>query len=581
MKRLLLLLLIIRCVDLQAQQPVFFRITDTANPVVTFSNTPAPYKGLAWIDLDDDNLPDLFMSQRFLFHNDGNGQFTQLVSVAGAQGGQGAAGSSWGDINNDGLIDCITASSSSAMHLNNGNASFTVATGNVPELAGFAAWDCALADADNNGLLDLLFVHAEGFHATGPFPCKFYLQTSPGVFTAQSDYEFTDMNDPYTVPTWTDYDLDGDLDLFIGAGPGNGLGPDYRYKNLLKETGTFSLQRLTAAPFNLMENGQVYNFIDFDNDGDMDGFLTNYVGVVSRFWKNENGTLTSVSMPFTQSASAYLSNVWGDVDNDGDLDVLIATDGTPNVTLYRNNGSGGFLSAQLAGSADSTVCGIGLADYDNDGDLDMATNGPLGGRALFRNDNLAAGRHWIAFKLTGVNSNRSAIGARIRVKSSLNGQSVWQIREVLAHNSFQTQSDLRQHFGLKDALNIDSVEISWPSGLTQSFGALSADHIYRITEGEQPEDVSATHDAMAEIPEIRISPNPGTGVFQITIGNMPSDVQGITLQDMQGKTMEADIHRFQEGKYEIKLSETVPAGLYLLRVHFSTGLTASKSIIKH
>ena len=85
-------------------------------------------------------------------------------------------------------------------------------------------------------------------------------------------------------------------------------------------------------------------------------------------------------------------------NNDGDLDVLIATDGTPNVTLYRNNGSGGFLSAQLAGSADSTVCGIGLADYDNDGDLDMATNGPLGGRALFRNDNLAAGRHWIAFK---------------------------------------------------------------------------------------------------------------------------------------------------------------------------------------
>lgn len=581
MKRLLPLLQILLCVDVQAQQPVFSRITDTSNPVVTFSNTPAPYKGLAWIDLDDDNLPDLFMSQRFLFHNDGNGQFTQLVSVAGAQGGQGAAGSSWGDINNDGAIDCITASSSSAMHLNNGNASFMVSTADVPELTGFAAWDCALADVDNNGWLDLLFVHAEGFHATGPFPCKFYLQTSPGVFTAQSDYEFTDMNDPYTVPTWTDYDLDGDLDLFIGAGPGNGLGPDYRYKNLLKETGTFSLQRLTDAPFNLMENGQVYNFIDYDNDGDMDGFLTNYVGVVSRFWKNESGTLTPTSMPFTQSANAYLSNVWGDVDNDGDLDVLIATDGTPNITLYRNNGNGGFLAAQLAGSADTTVCGIGLADYDNDGDLDMATNGPLGGRALFRNDNLAAGRHWIAFKLNGVNSNRSAIGARIRVKSTLNGQSVWQLREVLAHNSFQTQSDLRQHFGLKDALNIDSVEISWPSGLTQFFGALAADRIYRITEGGPPEEVSATHDPMTEIPEIRVSPNPGMSVFQVELANTHPDMQKITIQDMQGKMMEAAIHPFQEGKYEIKLSETVPPGLYLLQIRFSTGQTASKSIIKH
>ncbi len=170
---------------------------------------------------------------------------------------------------------CITAGASSAVHINSGDGtSFSIATNTVPGLSSYPAWDCVVADVDNNGRLDLLLVHAENFHNTGPFPCKFYLQTSPGVFVQQTGYEFTDSNDPYTIPIWTDYDLDGDLDLFIGSGPGGSTGPDYRYKNLLKETGAFSLQRITAAPFNLLEDGQVYNFIDYDNDGDMDGMLT-------------------------------------------------------------------------------------------------------------------------------------------------------------------------------------------------------------------------------------------------------------------------------------------------------------------
>ncbi|HOY04450.1 MAG TPA: FG-GAP-like repeat-containing protein [Saprospiraceae bacterium] len=568
------------CCTLGAQQPVFTRITDASNPVVNFSNTQAPYKGLAWIDLDGDNRPDLFMSQRFLFHNDGNGQFTQLTSIPGAQGGQAAAGSSWGDIDNDGDPDCITASAGSGLHLNDGNSSFTLSTGNIPDLQGFAAWDCVLADADNNGLLDPLFVHAEGFHTTGPFPCKFYLQTSPGTFVAQSDYEFTDFNDPYTVPTWTDYDLDGDLDLFIGAGPGNGLGPDYRYKNLLKETGNFSLQRLTAPPFNLFENGQVYNFIDYDNDGDMDGFLTNYIGVASRFWKNENGVLTLTSMPFTQTSNAYLSNVWGDVDNDGDLDVLLSIDGTPQVTLYRNNGNGGFLAAQPAGSADSTPCSIGLADFDNDGDLDFATNGPLGGRALFRNDELASGLHWIAFTLTGTASNRSAIGARIRVKANIDNQSIWQIREVLAHNSFQTQSDLRQHFGLKGATTIDSLEIYWPSGLVQRFGAQNADRFYRITEGEQPEAVSAVTNVIENLPDLKISPNPIAGIFMVEIGPTNLVVQTIQLRDIQGKDIHADVKCLNPNTFEVKLPEILPTGIYSFTLNFTSGQSISRSVVK-
>ncbi|MCC6281854.1 MAG: VCBS repeat-containing protein [Saprospiraceae bacterium] len=563
-------------------QPVFTRVTDPANPVVIFANTAAPYKGLAWIDLDDDNQPDLFMSPRFLFHNDGNGQFTQLENVAGAQGGQIAAGSCWGDLDNDGDPDGITASASSAAHNNEGGGeSFSLLTSNIPGLFNFPAWDCVMADADNNGLLDLLYVHALGFHNTGPFPCKFYLQTSPGNFVAQSGNEFTDATGTYTIPVWTDYDLDGDMDLFIGSGPGGSPGPDFRYKNLLQENGTFSLQRITTAPFNQLEDGQVYNFMDYDNDGDMDGMLTNYAGAKSRFWKKNNNSLVLTNMPFTLTPTPYLSNTWGDVDNDGLLDVLLSVDGTKQVFLYRNNGMQGFWAAQIAGSADSTPCSIGLADFDNDGDLDFATNGPNGGRALFRNDNLANGRHWAAFKLVGTNSNRSAIGARLRIKATINAQPVWQMREVLAHNSFQTQNDLRQHFGLNDAGSIDSVEIRWPSGLIQLFGPQEVDRFYKITEGSPIEAIVSVVNLSEGLPMIEISPNPALHFFKIEAKSAQDRIQQIQIIDVQGRIVAAKITENSINEYSVQWNKDLPAGSYWVQVHFDSGQSTTKMIVKN
>lgn len=119
------------------------------NPAVSFANTAANYKGAAWIDLDHDNWPDLFVSQRFLFHNTRDGSFEQLT--------------------------------------------------------------------------DLTYVHACcTFHPSGPFTCRLYLQGTDGSFSQTTGYDFTGQNAPYTIPVWSDYDLDGDVDLFIGAGPAAG-----------------------------------------------------------------------------------------------------------------------------------------------------------------------------------------------------------------------------------------------------------------------------------------------------------------------------------------------------------------------
>lgn len=562
-----------------SSQPTFTKITDPANPAVSFINNTAPYKGVSWIDLNDDNLPDLFVCPKTLFRNDGNGQFTQLPDLNGAGTVQGASGSSWGDVDNDGFPDCITANLVSGYHRNKGDQTFTLETGNLPGLVNYPAWDCALADVDNNGRLDPLFVHANGFHNPGPFPCRMYQQQNDGSFSLVTGYEFTNQLAPYTIPTWADYDLDGDMDLFIGAGPAGTPGPDFCYKNMLKENGTFSLQRLTAAPFNAFQDGQTYNFIDFDNDGDLDICLTNYNGASNRFWRNNNGSYAAMTTPFT-TQSGHLANVWGDMDNDGDLDVLITSDAAPAVRLFRNNGNGTFSSGITAGSSTGNICGVALADYDNDGDLDFYTNGAGAGRGLFRNDNPASGGNWAAFKLYGVQSNRSAIGAIVRLKAQLNGQATWQIRHVQAHNSFQSQSELRQHFGLADATAIDSLELRWPSGLVEVFTGLAGNSFYKIIEGQGINVLTGVHNP-ENSPLISVFPNPVSDqVCHIKTENENTSISNIQLFDSSGRLVSLRTNRENNACWQLQFDKIPAPGSYFIRVLFEDHSTSTSVIFK-
>lgn len=550
---------------LLAGQSIFTKITDANNPLVNFTNTAGNYKGCVWIDLDQDNWPDAFVSQKFLFRNLGNGNFQQLSDVNGVTLGQAASGSSWGDLDNDGDLDCITASTVSGLHYNLGNDTFEVKNSLLPGFADYRAWDCALADADNNGRLDLFFAHADGFpQGSIQQPCKFYLQSTEGVFSEITGYEFATEFRPYTIPVWMDYDLDGDQDLFIGTGPGGSAGPDFCYRNLLTETGSFSLQRITNAPFNALQDGQVYNAIDYDNDGDMDICLTNYAGAKTRFYRNQANTFTEINTPFTLQGQ-YLSNAWGDMDNDGDLDVLITRDNPTSVLYYQNN-AGVFAAAKTAANVSTNACGLALADYDNDGDLDFYLNGATTGRSLFRNDTLSDSRNWAQFTLQGGPSNRSAIGALIRLKANIGGQDVWQIRTVSAHNSFQSQHDLRQHFGLNEASNIDSLILRWPSGLVQTFTGLLPNQFYHIVEGQ---GVSAVADIQrpAEMIPLEISPNPGTHTFQISA---PLNIVSVELFDSTGKSIPLQIS-LEEKRARLQLHAQIPSGIYFARVQLVGG----------
>ncbi len=575
MKQILLFPLLLFPFCLLTGQGSFTRVTDPNNPAVTFTNTNAPYKGASWIDLDHDNWPDLFVNQRFLFRNDRHGSFVKLPDLNGATAGQIASGSSWGDLDNDGHPDVITASLASGVHRNNGDNTFSLLNTSLPEFTNYSAWDCALADADNNGRLDLAFVHACcTFHPNGPFPCRLYLQDSSGAFAKVSGYEFTNTNAPYTIPTWSDYDLDGDMDLFIGSGPASvAPQPDFNYKNLLMETGTFSLERLTNFPFMVPQDGQTYNFIDIENDGDLDICLTNYSQAPTRLYRKDPNAYVNLTTPFTVTAS-HLSNCWGDLDNDGDLDVLIAEDGVATVKWYRNE-KGQFAAAKTAGTAGNQVCGIALADYDNDGDLDFYTNGVTEGRALFRNDTLAGSRGWAQFTLEGVQSNRSAIGALLRLKATIKGQEVWQIREVTAHNSFQGQNDLRQHFGLNDADQVDSLVVRWPSGLVETFTGLAYNTFYKIVEGQSIGVITAAPEPGAA-PAFEVSPNP---VHQDFFVRSPEKITMVEMFDTSGRLIPLSKNP-GDLRWQVSVTGQVPAGTYFLRVHFANGTTGLRQLVK-
>ncbi len=461
-------------------------ITDTNNPIVTLQSIGL-YKGAAWVDYDNDGYIDLFAAPDHLFHNEGGGVFTEVPTTIGSMVGQHVSGTSWADLDNDGYIDCIQAQWPSTFIWNNGDGTFTNVTAGLDGLSDYAGWACAIGNLDNDAYLDMVFTHAAGFLAPAVTrPCRLLQRTSAAADVSSiTGYAFTDTFGPYTVPYWSDYDLDGDMDLFIASGPGGTPGFDFCYKNMLMETGHDTLVRMTNETFaSEQQDGQCYNFIDCDNDGDLDLCLTNYGGAPTRMYRNDGGTYTSITTPFTVTAQ-NLANDWGDFDNDGDLDVVITQD-AGTTKYYRNDGGCTFTLMSGALPTAAGASGVTNGDYDNDGDLDLYIHGNTAAHTLFRNDSVAAGRHSVNITLHGSPSNSSAIGAIVHCRATINGQAVWQMREVNAQNSFQSENDLRVHFGTGDATLIDTVIVRWPSGHVDSFTDLPTDHFYAWEEGGTP-----------------------------------------------------------------------------------------------
>lgn len=537
------------------------KITNTSNPITTFTSNGF-YKGCAWIDFDNDGLVDLSAAPNYLFKNLGAGNFTTVVTGILPSPLQEPGGVSWADLNGDTLPDLILAQYPSKIYLNTGGGNFTDFTSNLPNFSNYAAWGCSIGDYNNDNRLDLLYVHANGFHGSAtPTPCKLYIQNSATFdFYQKTGYAFTDSLKSYTVPYWSDYDLDGDSDLFIATGPGGAQGYDYCYKNMEQELGIDTLFRMNDNNFTTSkQDGQCYNFIDYDNDKDLDLCLTNYNGDQTRFYNNTSGVYTFSTTPFTLTQQ-NLSNCWGDYDNDGDLDVIITSDNT--VTRYfRNDGNNTFSQVTITLNNAAGSAGITNGDYDNDGDLDLFIHGAGNARSLFRNDTVTNLRKFVNFKLIGVSPNTSAIGAKVKIKALINGVPTWQYREISAQNSFQSQNDLRVHFGLDNASMIDSLMINWPSGNNQIHTNISTNNFYILNE--LGGNITSNYDNSKSLENFLIYPNPTNNTifikpnFQIqknailTICNLEG--KDIYSQTLTTNEIELNVNDFSKGIYTISI----------------------------
>lgn len=502
-------------------------------------------------DFDGDDDLDVLTStwdtagQLHYYRNAGDGTFTQATAEAGLTGLRGGLNLEQADVDDDGDLDVLVLRGAwlqaagqhpNSLLRNEGDGTFVDVTfeaglGDVHRPTQTAAF----ADYDLDGDLDL-YVGNEtttwppsgGVDEDGAGGA--YLNASSHVAPSQlfrndGEGRFTDVAREAGVEnlrwskgvTWGDYDGDGDPDLYVS----NYLGPNRLYRN--EGDGTFTDVAETLGVTGPIRSFPTW-FWDFDNDGDLDLYVSAFAALVSDVATHALGGEPAVELSalylndgtgrFTDVARSRGLTVpdltmgcnFGDLDNDGFLDFYLGNGDPEYETLmpnrmWWNRGGERFVDVTYAGGFGHLQKGhaVAFADLDNDGDQDIyqqmggAFPGDAYGNVLYENPGF--GNHWLTIQLVGVDSNRSAIGARLRAEISEAGQRRSVHRHVNSGGSFGC-NPLRQTLGLGKASRVEVLEVTWPSsGAVQVFRNVPVDRVIRIVEGQdawEPVPVSRT-----------------------------------------------------------------------------------------
>ena len=453
----------------------------------------------AWGDYDGDGDLDLYIidgrgtanpqGRRILYRNEGDGTFTDVAPDAGVgiDGGNGAS-ALWGDYDSDGDLDLyvfcsanVAADAVNRLFRNDGDGTFS----EIAASAGVADEDYSpggsWVDHDNDGDLDLHVV--SGYQVSGPRTAdRLYRNEGDGTFVDVAPAAGIDDSDQGASAVWGDYDDDGDLDCYLVKGGGDLDPVNKLFQNA--GNGTFS-NAANAAGVDDGSNSRTAVWGDYDNDGDLDLYLTTLpvpYAAENRLYRNEgDGTFLDVAPQAGVDVTGY-SNIaaWVDYDNDTDLDLFIAMENITPDRLYQNQGDETFVSV---GGVEGGSWGITGAwgDYDGDGDLDLYTteyNGSpsLSKNFLYRNDGNA--NHWLTVELIAMEANNLGVGAELIAFTGATEQR----RDVEGGLAFATQNSLPVEFGLGSATLVDALTVSWPSGTEQVITGLTADQFLTVEE---------------------------------------------------------------------------------------------------
>ncbi|MHC1766306.1 MAG: CRTAC1 family protein [Verrucomicrobiia bacterium] len=457
----------------------------------------AYFWGCGWGDYDQDGNVDLFVSSgpansvsglNRLYRNNGNGTFARVTGRAPVNEPADSGGSVWGDFDNDGDLDLFASNYGSPtrdfFYRNEGDGTFIKITQGAWVTDSGNGTPAAWGDYDNDGYLDLYVGNSNNGNDF------LYHNNRDGTMTRITAGPVSNISGNSVGCAWADYDGDGDLDLLVGniEYPGRPIQKPFHFRN---DGGGVFTRILTSAPAKEGGNSAAVSWGDYDNDGDLDLFLGGGIdpGDSQDLFRNDGPDgFVRVTESAKLEALATIGGAWGDYDNDGYLDLFAAIGGSQNNCLYHNEGDGTFAKV-----TDGAVVndggwswGSAWADYDNDGDLDLfVANGgysssPGESNFLYRND--GGTNNWILVRLVGTVSNRSAIGAKLRVKTTIKGKTFWQLREISGGSGYCSQNDLRAHFGLGDATRVEVMRIEWPSGIVQELTNVASKAFLTVSE---------------------------------------------------------------------------------------------------
>ena len=514
--------------------PVTFGNATESNYILETTGT-----GAAIFDFDRDGDNDIFVVNgttfalaqagksppSMLYLNDGRGRFTESALEMGLAARGWGQGACVGDFDSDGWDDLAVTYFGSNVLYRNQKGRFVDSSGGLGQTADSRRWGagCAFLDYDQDGLLDLFVSNYVDFDpentpkpgASGacewkgiPVMCgpRGLPRASNLLYRNLGDGRFEDVSEAAGIHeaggryglgvVAADFDLDGDTDIYVACD----MTPSLLYRN--NADGTFteiaSEAGVAYSADGQLQAGMGVAVADYDGNGFLDIAKTNFSGDLPSLYNNEDGVFFE-DLAFEAGLGAHQLLGWGalfvDADEDGLPDLMLANGHVyPEVDaadigetyrqptlLFRNLGAGTFQDVSAtAGPAlqvPRPARGLASGDLDGDGHPEIVIVNVNQPPALLKN--VPDGTNAIVLKLVGVESNRSAIGARVEV--SVGARRLTQA--VVGGGSYYSQSDLALHFGLGQANQVEAVRVTWPRGLRQEWTRLDANKRYVLTEG--------------------------------------------------------------------------------------------------
>lgn len=580
--------------------------------------------GAAFFDYDLDGDEDIYVTSGYkedrIFRNNGDGTFSRVLDNIGLgiTYNYNTMGVTTGDIDNDGDRDIFIATwerfegselpdARSLLFLNNGDGTFT----EIGEQAGITheafAMGAAFLDYNKDGYLDVYVMNhileanfttdengAINGIAHDCYPNFLYLNNGDLTFTEVA--AFLNVDDPgcTIAAAPTDYDMDGDLDLYLANDFGLFLTPNSMYRN------NYPMDNFTDVSVETGSNVQAFGMGiaagDFDHDHDFDYYTTNIGRNI--LIENIDGnfvditTEAGVENATVPTQSNLNTTGWGtaffDVDNDTWEDLYVANGRIPALPefatatfdpdkLYMNNGDKTFTDVTTeAGLGDPNyVHGMAYGDYDEDGDLDIVTVAldEFGGHSKFYVNQTVNDNHYIQFKLEGVVSNRDAYGSKVWVFAGGEGF----VKELYGGGaSHASQHSSVFHFGLAQYETVDSVRIEWTNGHVQLIENPAIDTRHYVVE----DVMTSTDDLIKEELGITVTPNPFTDEIRLYAdSDFGQKTLQIRLVTIDGRILMERSLPFNR-QASLEMDQSLPSGIYLLQVRTDTHWTVKKLMKK-